>query len=145
MINRPWQSAGGIAMVLLCRHKIGSDAEPQGGRMTDSQSGQNAHINPAAHAAILQDERYTRLVRLRGRFGWLLTAIMLLVYFGYILTIAFRKDLLARPIGEGVTSIGIPVGIGVILTGIVLTGIYVRLANRLFDPLVEAIRKEHGE
>lgn len=113
--------------------------------MTESQSGRDSGKGPAALAAIVQDERYQRLVRLRRRFGWLLTAIMLLVYFGYILTIAFRKDLLAQPIGDGVTSIGIPVGIGVIITGIVLTGIYVRLANRLFDPLVEVIRKEHGE
>lgn len=112
--------------------------------MTESQSEHNAVVDPAALRAIIKDERYKRLVRLRGRFGWLLTAIMLFVYFGYILLIAFRKDLLARPIGEGVTSVGIPVGIGVIVTGIILTAVYVRLANRLFDPLVDAIRKEHG-
>lgn len=100
--------------------------------------------DPAIFAAIAEDERYLRLVRRRSRFGWLLTVIMLLIYFGYILLIAFRKDLLAQPIGDGITSIGIPVGIGVIFAGIVLTGIYVRRANREFDPLVEAIRKEHG-
>lgn len=116
----------------------------RGRGVTQSQPGQNSSMTPAVLAAIVQDERYARLIRLRARFGWLLTAIMLLVYFGYILLVAFRKDLLALPIGDGVTSVGIPVGIGVIITGIVLTGIYVRLANQLFDPLVDAIKKEHG-
>ena len=97
----------------------------------------------AGIAAMASDERYQRLVRRRSRFGWLLTAIMLTIYFGYILTIAFRRDLLARPIGDGVTSLGIPVGIGVILAGIFLTAIYVRRANREFDPLLEALRKDY--
>lgn len=69
---------------------------------------------------------------------------MLAIYFGYILLIAFRRDILAQPIGDGVTSLGIPVGIGVILAGIVLTGIYVRRANREFDPQMDALRKEMG-
>jgi uncharacterized membrane protein (DUF485 family) len=94
-------------------------------------------------AELAQDERYIRLVRRRSRFAWMLTAIMLTVYFGYILVIAFRRDLLATPIGGGVTSIGIPIGIGVILVGIVLTAIYVHHANRHFDPELEALRKDH--
>ena len=85
------------------------------------------------------DPRYALLVRRRSRFGWLLTAIMLAVFFAYILLIAFDKALLARPIFGGTTSLGIPVGIGVIIIGIALTGIYVRRANREFDPLQRAI------
>lgn len=92
---------------------------------------------------LAQDERYIRLVRRRSRFAWALTAIMLAVYFGYILVIAFRRDLLATPIGGGVTSIGIPIGIGVILVGILLTAVYVRHANRRFDPELEALRQDH--
>jgi uncharacterized membrane protein (DUF485 family) len=96
-------------------------------------------------ASISQDERYKRLVRRRSRFSWTLTAIILFIYFGYILLIAFRRDILAQPIGAGVTSLGIPVGIGVILAGIVLTGVYVRQANREFDPEMQALRQEYGE
>ena len=92
---------------------------------------------------LAQDERYIRLVRRRSRFAWMLTAIMLVIYFGYILLIAFRRDLLATPIGSGVTSIGIPIGIAVILVGIVLTAVYVRHANRHFDPELEALRKDY--
>lgn len=89
---------------------------------------------------VLADPRYQRLVRRRGRFTWTLTAIMLAAYFGYILLIAFDKELLARPIGRGVTSLGIPVGVGLILLAILLTGLYVRRANKEYDPLVRALQ-----
>ena len=96
----------------------------------------------AALSRIAADPRYLDLVVRRACFTWLLTAIMLAVFFGYILLIAFRKDLLARPIGDGTTTWGIPIGLGVILIGIVLTGIYVRRANREFDPIVRSIRED---
>ena len=101
--------------------------------------------NSQQTSQLANDVRYLRLVRRRSRFAWLLTAIILGIYFGYILLIAFRRDVLAVPIGGGVTSLGIPVGIGVILAGIVLTGIYVRKANREFDPELDALRREYGE
>lgn len=95
-------------------------------------------------ARIAADPRYRELVRRRGRFGWLLTAIILAIFFGYILLIAYDKALLARPIAGGATTLGIPIGIGVILAGILLTGLYVRRANRAFDPIVRAIREDFG-
>ena len=95
-------------------------------------------------AGLANDERFQHLVKRRKRFAWLLTACMLIIYFGYILLIAFRRDILSRPIGDGVTTLGIPLGIGVILSGIVLTGIYVLRANRLYDPELEALRREYG-
>ncbi|WP_156347878.1 DUF485 domain-containing protein [Sphingomonas sp. Leaf231] len=91
---------------------------------------------------IAADPRYIALVRQRGRFTWTLTGVMLAAYLGFILLIAFDKDLLARPIGAGVTSIGIVIGFGVIVLAIVLTGIYVRRAARVFDPLTQALRGE---
>ena len=98
----------------------------------------------ARYDAILVDPRYQRLVRRRGRFTWLLTILMLAVYFGYVLLIAFDKAALARPIGTGFTSIGIPIGIGVILFAILVTGLYVRRANREYDPLVRALQDGRG-
>jgi uncharacterized membrane protein (DUF485 family) len=90
-------------------------------------------------AAIAQDPRYRDLVRRRARFSWMLTGVMLVVFFGYMMLVAFHKALLAQPVFGGTTSLGIPLGIGVILVGILLTGVYVRRANRQFDPEVRAI------
>ena len=69
---------------------------------------------------------------------------MLAIYFGYILLIAFRRDILAQPISEGVTTVGIPVGIAVILSGIALTGIYVFRMNRTFDPEMRALLRKYA-
>lgn len=81
----------------------------------------------------------------RGKYGWTLTILMLLVYYGYILIIAFDKELLAKPLGEGVMTWGIPIGVGVIVFTIVLTGIYVRRANSEFDELTRKIVEEAGK
>jgi len=85
------------------------------------------------------DPRYRRLVARRGRLAAVLTAIMLAAYLGYILLVAFGKPLLARSLAGGATSVGIPVGLGVILLAIALTGVYVWAANRAFDVEVAAI------
>ena len=97
----------------------------------------------ARYDEILADPRYQRLLKRRGRFTWTLSLVMLVAYFGYIALVAFDKSLLARPIGGGVTSLGIPVGVGLILLAILLTGLYVRRANKEYDPLVDALR--HGD
>ncbi len=91
---------------------------------------------------VAQDPDYQQLLSERARFSWTLTIIMLVIFFGYILLIAFNKEFLASPIGGGATSVGIPIGLGVILIGIALTGVYVRRANREFDPMVRAIRED---
>jgi uncharacterized membrane protein (DUF485 family) len=93
---------------------------------------------------LANDPRYQQLIRRRGRFSWLLSFIMLAIYFGYVLVIAFRRDILARPIADGVTTLGIPVGIAVILSGIALTGIYVLRMNRTFDPEMRDLLREYG-
>lgn len=86
---------------------------------------------------------YVALVRRRRRLAWTLSAIMLVAYFGYVLLIAFDKALLARPIAGGATTLGIPIGFGLILLGIALTAVYVRQANRDHDAalaeLLEAV------
>ena len=86
--------------------------------------------------------KYLELKRERNRFGWLLTMLMLFVYYGYIALIAFNKPVLAQPIGNGVTTLGVPLGFGVIVFTIVITGIYVRRANGRYDALTQAILKD---
>ena len=86
--------------------------------------------------------KYLELRTKRNRLGIFLTALMLIVYYGYIALIAFDKKFLAQPIGAGVTSLGIPIGMGVIVFTIVITAIYVRRANGEFDTLTKEILKD---
>jgi uncharacterized membrane protein (DUF485 family) len=85
---------------------------------------------------------YQKLVSVRSSYGWTMTAIMLIVFYGYILLVAFNKELLSTKIGSGVMTWAIPIGIFVIVFTVVITGIYVRRANEEFDDLTEKIRKE---
>lgn len=68
-------------------------------------------------AAVQTHPKYQDLVSRRTRFGWIMTAIMLMVCFSYVLLIAFNKKLLAQSISDDVTSIGIPLGFGIIGIG----------------------------
>ena len=93
-------------------------------------------------ARIEANPRYHELKRKRSSFGWLLTILMLLVYYGYIGLIAFDKELLAKPLGAGVTTLGIPIGLGVIVFTVLITGLYVRRANGEYDRLTAEILKD---
>ncbi|MDR0775375.1 MAG: DUF485 domain-containing protein [Azonexus sp.] len=87
--------------------------------------------------------KFQALVSKRNRFSIVMITLILVAYYGYIVLIAFDKALLATKLSAGgVTSIGIPLGLGVILFTIVLTWIYVARANSEFDPEAEAIIKE---
>ena len=99
-------------------------------------------MNDSIVAKIQANPRYRELKRKRNVFGWTLTVLMLIVYYGYVGLIAFDKELLATPIGAGVTTLGIPLGLAVIVFTIVITGIYVRRANGRYDALTQAILKD---
>ena len=91
---------------------------------------------------ILADPNYKLLKERRSRLGWWLTAAMLVVYYGFILLIAFQKGVLSARIGDGVMTWGIPVGFGVIIFTILITAYYVMKANSEFDDLSEKIKRE---
>jgi uncharacterized membrane protein (DUF485 family) len=91
---------------------------------------------------VLRSPRFQELVRQRTRFAWTLSIAMLVIYFGFILLVAFAKPLLATKIGDGVTSLGIILGLGVIVSAFVLTGIYVQRANSRFDELTRHLTRE---
>ena len=99
-------------------------------------------MTTALEDRILADPNYQRLKSKRTRLGWTLTGAMMVVYYGFILLVAFRKDVLATPIGGGVITWGIPIGFGVILFTIAVTAYYVRRANSEFDDLSEKVKRE---
>ena len=84
---------------------------------------------------------YQQLRARRSRFGWWLTLAMMVVYYGFILLVAFNKDFLSKHLGSGVMTVGIPLGFGVILFTIIITAVYVKRANTEFDDLSAAVAK----
>ncbi len=103
-----------------------------------------AALDEARLEAIRRDPDFVRLTTARSRFAWLMALSMMAIYFGFILLIAFDKDLLATRFGDGVMTLGIPIGLGVILSAFVLTGIYVARANSTYDALSERIKAKAG-
>lgn len=93
--------------------------------------------------AIKSNPKYHELLTKRKSFAWILAAVMLIIYYGFILIVAFNKEFLGQPLSAGsITTVGIPIGLGVIISAFVLTGIYVRRANSEFDRLTREIKEE---
>ena len=96
-------------------------------------------VEHIARNPIFQD-----LVRERTRFGWILTILVLVVYYGFIGLIAFSPGLMATKV-SGVASLGLYLGVGVILAAFVLTGIYVARANTRYDALADELKRSLGQ
>jgi uncharacterized membrane protein (DUF485 family) len=99
-------------------------------------------VDPKLVARIANNPNYQALKAQRTRFGWWLTLVMMIAYYGFILLVAFNKSFLSQKLGVGVMTVGIPIGFGVIVFTIVITAYYVSRANREFDALSDAIAKE---
>jgi len=92
---------------------------------------------------IQNNPSYQRLVSTRSGFAWTLTIIMLVVYYAFILFIAFSPETLGAKLDpNGMATLGIPVGIAIIVFAFAMTGIYVKRANSEFDGLLNDVKKE---
>lgn len=100
-------------------------------------------MNDTIYQRIESNAHFRELVEKRQRFAFILSGIMLIIYVGFILLIAFAPGWLGTPLHAG-TSVtrGIPVGIGVIVISFILTGVYVWRANSEFDRLNAAVIRE---
>ena len=90
---------------------------------------------------IASHPKYQELKSKRNAFGWWLSLAGMLAYYGFILLVAFNKPLLSQKIGSGVTTLGMPIGVSVIVFTIIITWIYVRRANSEFDAMTDQIVK----
>ena len=91
---------------------------------------------------IQSNPSYQKLVTERSSFAWKLTITILVVYYAFILLIAFSPETLGASLSGGMATVGIPVGIGIIVFAFALTGIYVKRANSEFDDLLEDVKSE---
>jgi uncharacterized membrane protein (DUF485 family) len=93
---------------------------------------------------VKNNPKFQQLVKTRSAFAWKLSIAMLVVYYAFILTIAFSPATLGASMG-GIITVGIPVGVGIIVFAFILTGIYVKRANTEFDTLTQQIKEEAGK
>ena len=101
--------------------------------MSDQSHGKNLHL--------LQDPEFKVLAHRKNSISIQLTLVTLAIYYGFILLLAFKRDLFANRVAGNVTF-GIVLGIGVILSCWVLTGIYVRWANKHYDAMVARLKEK---
>jgi uncharacterized membrane protein (DUF485 family) len=86
----------------------------------------------AAARRVLESAEFSRLIRRRWTVSLVLTACLFLLYYGFILLVGLNKPFLATRIGDVVT-LGIPLGMAVIVGAWALTALYVLWANRRWD------------
>lgn len=96
----------------------------------------------ASYQTIMNNPKFKALVSERSSIAWTLSIVMLAIYLGFILLVAYAKGFLGTPLGSGVMTYGIPIGLFVIISAFILTGIYVRKANARFDDLTRQIVEE---
>ncbi|CAH0157301.1 DUF485 domain-containing protein [Erwinia aphidicola] len=100
-------------------------------------------MNDVLYERIEKSARFKELVRKRQSFATLLSIIMLVLYVGFILLIAFAPAWLGTPLHQGTNvTRGIPIGVGLIVISFLLTGVYVWRANGEFDRLTRELLKE---
>jgi len=93
-----------------------------------------------SHRELLESADFRHMLVRRWRVSLVLTALLFLLYYGYIVLIAVNRELLSLRIGE-VTTLGIPLGAAVIVGAWALTAGYVVWANRHYDPEVDRLRR----
>ncbi len=102
--------------------------------------GRAARPQRTAHEVVSSPE-FQALVSKRWTVSLVLLVLLFVGYYGYILLIATNRELVSTRIGE-VTTLAIPLGVGVIVFAWVLTAFYVSWANRSYDPEVGRMRSE---
>lgn len=94
---------------------------------------------------IENNPKYIELVSKRNSFSIKLGVFVLVMFYAFILTIAFNKEVLATKIGEGVTTIAFPIALAILVISFITTIIYVRRANGEFEDLINGIKKDVRE
>ena len=95
-------------------------------------------MDDAVVKRIENDPNYIKLVTERNSFAWMLSIIMLVIYYGFIALVAFAPTVIAVKLFGSIT-VGLVLGLAIILAAIILTGVYVLRANAEFDDLTKAI------
>lgn len=91
---------------------------------------------------VLNNPKYQELLQRRNRISLSFFAVTLIIYAGFILTLAFDPELFARPVGDLTMSIGVLTATLVLISACILVALYVYISNKIFDPLLNAVIQE---
>jgi len=97
----------------------------------------------SVQAKIRSNPKFVEMVGKRTRFAIILSLIVLVPYYTFMMLTAFNPGFLAQPISEGsIITLGWPIGVILVVGSWLTTGIYISRANGEFDTLNEQILKE---
>ena len=97
----------------------------------------------SVQAKIRSNPKFAEMVGKRTRFAILLSLILLVPYYTYMLLVSLQPQLFAAKIAEGsVITIGWPIAALIVVGGWLLTGVYVSRANGEFDSLNQEVLEE---
>lgn len=99
-------------------------------------------MTPEHIESICKHPDFQQLVRRKRVLNGTLTLAMMVIYYGFVLLVAFSPSTLGRSLSGGVTTVGMLVGVVIVVLSFALTGIYVYRANNVLDPLNDRVRKE---
>ena len=100
-------------------------------------------MSSAMYERMRTNPKFQELVTRRGRFAWTLAIIVLTMFYGYILTIAFNPTALGRPVAEGsMLTVGVAVELFLFIFFWGLTAFYVRRANSEFDAMTQDLIRD---
>ncbi len=91
---------------------------------------------------IEEHPKYQELISKRKSFSIKLGVFVLVMFYAYILTIAFNKEILATKIGDGLTTVAFPIALAILVISFITTLIYVKRANGEFEDLTNEIKKD---
>lgn len=94
---------------------------------------------------IENNPKYQELIAKKHSFSIKLGIFVLVMFYAYILVIAFNKEVLATKIGDGVTTIAFPIALAILIISFLTTLIYVKRANGEFEDLTNDIKKDVKE
>jgi len=100
-------------------------------------------MSSAMYQRMRANPKFQALVSKRGRFAWTLSLIVLVMFYGFVMTVAFSPATLGQFVGEGSqVTVGVVVELFMFIFFWVLTAYYVKRANTEFDALTQEIVQE---
>jgi uncharacterized membrane protein (DUF485 family) len=111
--------------------------------MPESLKEEDVMSHELSVAKIVANPKYHRLVQERNSISWILSVVVLVMYYGFILMVAYGAPILTQPMApDSVMVWGLPIGVAVIFFSCLTTAVYVYRSNSHFDPLIHDIIQE---